>query len=124
VTSSYHALSIEDDVQTYEMICDILGSLPLEVVNAATGAEAVDFLTRETPDLILLDINLPDMSGWQVLDKFKNEERFNRSHIIILTSHKEPVHRLIGFLQPIALYLRKPFEPDELRTKVCQLLNL
>lgn len=121
---TYRALSIEDDVHTYEMICDILSNLPLEIINAGTGAEAVEFLTRETPDLILLDINLPDMSGWHVLDKFKNEERFSRSHIIILTSHKEPIHRLIGFLQPVALYLRKPFEPNELRVKVQQLLNL
>ena len=121
---NYRALSIEDDLHTYEMIRDILGSLPLEVINASTGAEAIDFLTREIPDLILLDINLPDMSGWHVLDKFKNDERFTRSHIIILTSHKEPIHRIIGFLQPIALYLRKPFEPNELRAKVQQLLNL
>jgi DNA-binding response OmpR family regulator len=124
VPPNYRALSIEDDLHTYEMIRDILGSLPLEVINAATGAEAIDFLTREIPDLILLDINLPDMSGWHVLDKFKNDERFTRSHIIILTSHKEPIHRIIGFLQPIALYLRKPFEPNELRTKVQQLLKL
>jgi len=124
VPPNYRALSIEDDLHTYEMIRDILGSLPLEVINASTGAEAIDFLTREIPDLILLDINLPDMSGWHVLDKFKNDERFTRSHIIILTSHKEPIHRIIGFLQPIALYLRKPFEPNELRAKVQQLLNL
>lgn len=121
---NYRALSIEDDIHTYEMIRDILSSLPLEVVNASTGAEAIEFLTREIPDLILLDIKLPDMNGWQVLDKFKNDERFSRSHIIILTSHKEPIHRIIGFLQPIAMYLRKPFEPNELRTKVEQLLNL
>lgn len=124
MTANYRALSIEDDIHTYEMIRDILSSLPLEVVNAPTGAEAIEFLTREIPDLILLDIKLPDMNGWQVLDKFKNDERFTRSHIIILTSHKEPIHRIIGFLQPIALYLRKPFEPNELRTKVQQLLNL
>lgn len=124
MSPNYRALSVEDDLHTYEMIRDILDNLPLEVVNAPTGAEAIDFLTRETPDLILLDINLPDMSGWHVLDKFKNEERFTNSHIIILTSHKEPIHRIIGFLQPIALYLRKPFEPNELRKKVQQLLNL
>jgi len=124
VPENYRALSIEDDIHTYEMIRDILSSLPLEVVNASTGAEAIEFLTREIPDLILLDIKLPDMNGWQVLDKFKNDERFSRSHIIILTSHKEPIHRIIGFLQPIAMYLRKPFEPNELRTKVEQLLNL
>jgi CheY-like chemotaxis protein len=102
----------------------ILRSLPLEMVNASTGAEAVAFLKQHIPDLIFLDINLPDMHGWEILDFFKNDARLSRTRIIVLTAHKEPVHRLIGSLQPIAAYMNKPVQSDELIRQVRQLLNL
>ena len=121
---TYHALVVEDDDLNYKLMRTILRSLPLEMVNASTGAEAVAFLKQHIPDLIFLDINLPDMHGWEILDFFKNDARLSRTRIIVLTAHKEPVHRLIGSLQPIAAYMNKPVQSDELIRQVRQLLNL
>ncbi len=121
---TYRALVVEDDDLNYKLMRTILRSLPLEMVNASTGAEAVAFLKQHIPDLIFLDINLPDMHGWEILDFFKNDARLSRTRIIVLTAHKEPVHRLIGSLQPIAAYLNKPVQSDELIRQVRQLLNL
>jgi CheY-like chemotaxis protein len=120
----YHALVVEDDDLSYKLMHTYLRTLPLEITNATTGAEAVEYLKRHMPDLILLDINLPDMHGWEVLDMFKNDPRLNHARIIVLTAHKEPVHRLIGSLQPIAAYMNKPVHQDELLQQVRQLLNL
>jgi CheY-like chemotaxis protein len=124
VPQTYRALVVEDDDLNYKLMRTILRSLPLEMVNASTGAEAVAFLKQHIPDLIFLDINLPDMHGWEILDFFKNDARLSRTRIIVLTAHKEPVHRLIGSLQPIAAYMNKPVQPDELIRQVRQLLNL
>lgn len=121
---TYRALVVEDDDLNYKLMRTILRSLPLEMVNASTGAEAVAFLKQHIPDLIFLDINLPDMHGWEILDFFKNDARLSRTRIIVLTAHKEPVHRLIGSMQPIAAYMNKPVQSDELIRQVRQLLNL
>jgi CheY-like chemotaxis protein len=124
VPQTYRALIVEDDDLNYKLMRTILRNLPLEMVNATTGAEAVAFLKQHIPDLIFLDINLPDMHGWEILDVFKNDARLSRTRIIVLTAHKEPVHRLIGSLQPIAAYMNKPIQSDELIRQVRQLLNL
>lgn len=121
---TYRALVVEDDDLNYKLMRTILRSLPLEMVNASTGAEAVAFLKQHIPDLIFLDINLPDMHGWQVLEQFKDDPRLNQSAVIVLTARTEPVHRLIGSLMPIAAYVNKPIKPDELRQLVRQCLNL
>ena len=124
MSQTYRVLIVEDDDLNFKLMRTILRSLPLELVNATTGAEAVAFLKEEVPDLIFLDINLPDMHGWEVLDVFKGDNRISKARIIVLTAHKEPVHRLIGSLQPIAVYMNKPVQAEELLQQVRQLLKL
>lgn len=120
----YRALAVEDDVDSLALMRLVLTGLPLEIDHVATGAEAIDYLMRQVPDLMFLDINLPDMRGWDILDRFKNDQRLGNLHVIVLTSHHEPVHRLIGMLQPIAAYLRKPVEAETLRQHVRQFMSL
>jgi len=124
VASTYRVLVVEDDDLSFQLVRHILGKMPLDIVNASTGAQAIEFLQQEMPDLIMLDLSLPDMRGWDVLDKFKNDERLKRSHIIVLTGHDSPVHRLIGNLQDIAVYMNKPVRSEDLRQRVRQMLNL
>jgi len=124
VTQTYLALAVEDDVNNYHLLRAILKDFPLDFVNAPSGAEAIAFLEDKAPHLIFLDINLPDMHGWQVLEQFKDDPRLNQSAVIVLTARTEPVHRLIGSLMPIAAYVNKPIKPDELRQLVRQCLNL
>lgn len=117
-------LVVEDDPNAFEVLKIALQALPLEIINAASGTQAINFLTAELPALIFLDIDLPDMHGWQILEKFKESGRLRPIPVIVLTAHAEPVHRLIGSLQAVAVYLRKPFKADEVRGHVKQLLNL
>jgi CheY-like chemotaxis protein len=124
VTRNYRVLAVEDDDDTLQLMRLVLRGLPLKVLHAATGADAIAFLEREVPDLVFLDISLPDMHGWTVLDHFKDDARLSQMRVIVLTSHSEPVHRLIGTLQPISIYLNKPVAADELRQHVCDLLDL
>jgi chemosensory pili system protein ChpA (sensor histidine kinase/response regulator) len=124
VTQTYRALAVEDDADSLQLMRLVLRDLPLEIDHAPTGAAAVEYLSRQVPDIMFLDINLPDMRGWDVLDRFRSDARLSDLLVIVLTSHHEPVHRLIGMLQPIAAYLRKPVDAEVLRQHVRQFLSL
>ncbi len=122
--ANYRVLVVEDDADTLELLRLGLRPLPLDVSHAATGAAAIDYLAREVPDLLFLDLHLPDMRGWDVLDRFKADARFSQLAVVVLTAHHDPVHRLIGLLQPVSAFLRKPVAADALRAQVRALLDL
>ena len=121
---NYRALAVEDDTDSLALMRLVLNDLPLQIDHAPTGAAAIAYLSESVPDIVFLDINLPDMRGWEILDRFRSDERLAALSVIVLTSHHEPVHRLIGSLQPIAAYLRKPVEAETLRQHVRQFLSL
>ncbi len=121
---TFRLLAVEDDADSLALLRLVLSSLPVQIDHAPSGAGAIRYLSQVTPDVVILDINLPDMRGWDVLDHFKADERLERLNVVVLTSHHEPVHRLIGMFQPIAAYLRKPVEAELLRGTVRQLLGL
>jgi DNA-binding response OmpR family regulator len=120
----FRALAVEDDLDALKLLRMVLQTMPLDIDHAFTGAEAIAYLNQHKPDLIFLDISLPDMRGWEVLEHIKGNQRLSSARVIILTSHTEPVHRLIGSLQPIAAYLNKPISTDELRNAVTNILQL
>jgi CheY-like chemotaxis protein len=124
VAKKHCVLVIEDDELGFQLVKQILRKMPLDFTHASTGAAAIKFLAKTMPALIIMDITLPDMRGWDVLDKFKTDERLKSVHVIVLTGHDSPVHRLIGGLKDIAVYLNKPVHAEELRQKVRELLNL
>jgi CheY-like chemotaxis protein len=124
VPSTYQVLAVEDDLDAMTIMRLVLRALPLEITHVTTGAAAKAHLAQKTPDLMLLDLNLPDMRGWELLELFKTDERLQQMRVIVLTSHAEPVHRLIGMLQPIRAYLNKPVQADRLRQHVRDALSL
>ncbi len=120
----HRILAIEDDEGAYQILRAALRDLPVEIIHAHSGQRAIELLNEELPALIFLDIDLPDMHGWQVLEKFKDSGRIAKTPIIVLTAHRDPVHRLIGSLQSVAVYMQKPFKREELQAQVRSLLHL
>jgi DNA-binding response OmpR family regulator len=120
----YRVLAVEDDLDSMKLMRMVLRDMPLEIDHVPTGAEAIAYLDQQMPDLLFLDISLPDMHGWEVLGHIKSDDRFKEVRVIMLTSHTEPVHRIIGSLQPIAAYLNKPISADRLRDTVTNILQL
>ncbi len=122
--AKYRVLVVEDDTDTMSLLRLLLRGLPLDIVHAGTGGEAVAFLADNQPDLVFVDLNLPDMRGWDVVERVKHQVQKPPTPIIVLTSHAEPVNRLIGTLQPITAYLNKPVEGEQLRQVVRAALSL
>lgn len=86
-----------------------------EIIHADSGRAALDFLEMYTPDVMILDIGMPDMSGWQVLEFIKARFADTMFPIIMLTAFDDPANKLIGKLQGrVFRYLTKPFVPDVL----------
>jgi CheY-like chemotaxis protein len=121
---THRVLVVEDDPDTMLLMRLVLRNLPVELIHVSTGSEALSVLQQAPPDLVFLDLNLPDMRGWDVLEQIKNDPDQVAVPVIVLTSHAEPVHRLIGNLQPIRAYLNKPVQADQLRQHVRAALSL
>jgi DNA-binding response OmpR family regulator len=124
LTPTHRVLLVEDDTDTLHLLRLVLQTLPVELAHVGTGAEAVAALEESQPDLVFLDLSLPDMRGWDVLDRLKDHPHADGLRVIVLTAHAEPVHRLIGTLQPILAYLTKPVQADQLRNHVRAALRL
>ena len=116
-------LSIEDDKGLYELIALTLRKLPVDLHNAPTGSLAIDKVLELKPDLVILDISLPDLHGWEVLDRLKGMDS-RPEHIIVLTAYSTPTHRVIGRLQNVTAYLTKPFDKDVLADLITETLDL
>jgi len=103
-------LVVEDEAPLRQVIARNLTSRGVQVREAATVAEALQAAITELPDLVLLDINLPDRSGWDVLRELK--QRNVRVPTIVVSAVRVPQSRLDEF-QPVA-YLPKPFPIEAL----------
>ncbi len=128
-TSSGHfaakVLIVEDAVELAEILQATLEQMGLQVFHETHGAESLAIYRSEHPDLVLLDIALPDMPGWKVLDTIKEERRGEDSPVVIvITAYGDPANRLMGKLQGVHSYLIKPFTPDEIEQVVSGVLNL
>ncbi len=97
--------------------------MPVDLYHAKTGQEAINLIEDIQPDLLVLDITLPDIHGWDVLKHIKKMTS-NQPEIVVLTARADPTHRLIGRLQDVNKYMCKPFAPSELRQSVSDILGL
>lgn len=109
-------LIVEDTVEIGEVIQATLEGMGLESVHETHGKSGLDKMKALEPNLILMDIGLPDITGWKMLDFIKEHYTDNEANmptIIVITAYGDPANRLIGKLQNIHSYLIKPFTPDQ-----------
>lgn len=118
-------LIVEDAIELAQISQITLSRLGLRTMHAVNGQRALEMLVEQTPDLMLLDIGLPGMNGWEVLERIKLEESAPEFPIIVLTAAGDPVNRLIGKLQErVKRYIVKPYSVDELKQAVREILEL
>jgi twitching motility two-component system response regulator PilH len=115
---------IVDDLQTeVQLMRSAIASLGHSVVVATNGEEAIEMAQRERPDLMLLDVVLPRMDGFQVCRKIKKDPNTSKIQIILVSSKTQESDKFWGLKQGASAYISKPFSPQELADTVAKNLK-
>lgn len=116
-------LIVEDSIAQREMITDLLKSSGMTVTHAADGVEALEAILSEPPDLVVLDIVMPRMNGYEVCRRLKSDPKTQNVPVVMCSSKGEEFDRYWGMKQGADAYIAKPFQPTELVGTVKQLLR-
>src|ERR1043165_26819 len=116
-------LFVEDDPKMPEVLAGFLQEANITLVHAADAASALKWV-RDTPiDLVLLDLGLPGMNGFELLRQLKETPETQAIPVIVLTAWNSKPDKLRGFELGANDYVTKPFEAAELRARVCAALR-
>lgn len=118
-------LIVEDTTELAEVIQATLERMNMKTVHETHGSKALSRFAELNPDVVLLDIGLPDISGWQFLEgmKEKRKDTDKMPVVIVITAYGDPANRLVGKLQGVHDYLVKPFTADEVEKVVQRALS-
>jgi two-component system, OmpR family, response regulator VicR len=112
---NYRALIVDDNEEIGVLAQTMLETVGIESHHAFDGFEALERLHEQIPDVMVLDIGMPGMSGWQVLDEVKTRFPDSKFPVIILTAFNDPANKLVGKLQDrVVSYMTKPFHAADL----------
>ena len=120
--SSDKILVVDDSPTELKMISETLKSGGYEVVTAKDGEEALQMVAVETVKLIVLDVIMPKMNGFQVCRKVKSSDQHKGIKVILLTSKSQDSDKFWGKKQGADMYMTKPFEADALLSNVASLM--
>ena len=115
-------LVVDDEPDILELIKDILKS-KYEVYTAKNVKEAVSILEKVKIDLIILDIMMPKIDGWDFLWMIRGSEKYREIPVIIVTARADAEDKLIGLKEGVKDYIVKPFLPNELINRVEEILK-
>jgi DNA-binding response OmpR family regulator len=118
-TEIKHILCIEDEPEMIDLIRLILGRRGFEVIGAAGGKEGLEKVRQEPPDLILLDLMMPDMDGWEVYQQIKADDKIKDIPVIVVTAKAQSIDKVLGLhIAKVDDYIAKPFSPQDLLNSV------
>lgn len=116
-------LVVDDDPGLLLAVSETLRSDGYDVTTARRGADALVRIAEGLPDLIISDIRMPGMDGYQLVSHLRSNPRTRLIPIVFLTAKDETADRVQGFRTGVDAYVTKPFEPDELVAIVEAILN-
>ncbi|ELS34562.1 MULTISPECIES: response regulator transcription factor [Pseudanabaena] len=116
-------LVVEDSVTQREMIEDLLKGSGLNVKTAGDGVEALEQMQGSCPDIVVMDIVMPRMNGYELCRRIKTDPKTERVPVVMCSSKGEEFDRYWGMKQGADAYIAKPFQPQELVGTVKQLLR-
>jgi len=115
------ALILEDTLELAEILQVTLERMHMVTAHESHGSRAVTRFNEMKPDVVLLDIGLPDGPGWKVLDSIREHQTKiggRMPAVIVITAYGDPANRLVGKLHGVYSYLIKPFTPNEIESTV------
>ncbi len=123
-TNTKQILCIEDEPEMIDLIRLILGRRGFEVIGAAGGKEGLEKVRQQPPELILLDLMMPDMDGWEVYQQIKADEKTKDIPVIVVTAKAQSIDKVLGLhIAKVDDYIAKPFSPQELMNSVEKVLS-
>jgi DNA-binding response OmpR family regulator len=115
---------IEDEEEMIDLVRLILVRRGFTVIGANGGREGLDIVRRESPDLVLLDLMMPDMYGWDVYQQMKADETIRDIPVIVVTAKAQSIDKVLGLtIAKVEDYISKPFSPQELLDSVEKVLS-
>jgi DNA-binding response OmpR family regulator len=115
---------IEDEPEMIDLVRLILGRKGFEVIGANGGVEGLDAVRREKPDLVLLDLMMPDMDGWEVYQQIKADPMLREIPVVVVTAKAQSIDKVLGLhIAKVDDYITKPFGPQELLESVAKILG-
>ncbi len=115
---------IEDEPEMIDLIKLILGRKNFELVGAVGGREGLEKVRELKPDLVLLDLMMPDIDGWEVYQNMKADEALRQIPVIVVTAKAQSIDKVLGLhIAKVDDYVTKPFGPQELLASVNKVLK-
>ena len=116
-------LIAEDERDILELIIFTLEFGGYQVVPTSNGEEALEMVYKEEPDLILLDVRMPRMSGYEVCKRIKSENNIRHIPVVFLSAKSQEAEVSTGYEMGASDYILKPFAPDHLLERLDHILT-
>jgi DNA-binding response OmpR family regulator len=114
---------IEDEQEMIDLVRLILGRKGYEVLGADGGRKGLQLVKDQLPDLVLLDLMMPDMDGWEVYQQMKANETTRQIPVIVITAKAQSIDKVLGLhIAKVDDYISKPFSPQDLLVSVEKVL--
>ncbi len=117
-------ICIEDEPAMIDLVKLILKNRGFDVQGALGGKEGLDLIAQVKPDLVLLDLMMPDMNGWDVYQQMKADDTMKSIPVIVVTAKAQNIDKVLGLhIAKVQDYITKPFSPAELLKSVNRVLD-
>ncbi len=116
-------LVVDDEIYIVHILEFSLTMEGYEVLTASDGEEALQVIEQERPDLVVLDIMMPKLDGYEVCHRLREDEDFRALPVILLSAKGRPIDRDAGLQAGADDYITKPFSPRKLLEKIRELLE-
>lgn len=115
---------IEDDQDMIDLVSLILGRRGFTVEGANGGVKGLEMVLSEVPDLVLLDLMMPDLDGWDVYQQMKAQAKTRNIPVIVITAKAQAIDRVLGLrIAKVDDYICKPFSPNELVASIDRIVG-
>ncbi len=123
-TIAKNILCVEDEPEMVDLIRLILARRGFNVQGASGGVEGIRLIREKHPDLVLLDLMMPDMDGWEVYQQMKADPALRDIPVIVVTAKAQNIDKVLGLhIAKVDDYIAKPFSPQELMDSVDKVFN-
>ena len=117
-------LCIEDEAEMIDLTRLVLEREGFEVIGAVGGSRGLESVAREKPDLVLLDLMMPDIDGWEVYRRMKADEELAKIPVIVVTAKAQSIDKVLGLqVAKVDDYITKPFGPKELLESINRIFH-